>query len=99
MLVYIGSNPVPVTYFGNHACLEQGVPWDSSNFRVTLHSILVSDMTNTLATVFNVFFRFFTISIRTPGKKNRITHFVTVPSCFWETKGNNKERKGAYLRG
>ena len=42
---------------------------------------------------------FFTISIRTPDEKNRITHFVTVPSYFWETKDNNEERKGAQLSG
>ena len=45
------------------------------------------------------FFLFSTESIRTPGKKNRITHFVTVPPYFWETKGNNKGRNGAYFRG
>ena len=54
MFVYIGSNLIPVTYFSNHACLKQGVPGNSSNFRVTLQSILVCDMTNTLATVFRV---------------------------------------------
>ena len=54
MFVYIGSNPIPVSYFGIPACLEQGVPWNSSNFKVTLHSILVCDMTNKLATVFRV---------------------------------------------
>ena len=55
MFVYIGSNPIPVTYLGNHVCLEQGVPWNSSNFRETFHSILVCDMTNTLVSVFKFF--------------------------------------------
>ena len=37
-------------------------------------------------------FLFFTISVKTPDEKNRITHFVTVPSYFWETKDNNQGR-------
>ena len=37
-------------------------------------------------------FLVFTISIRTPDEKNRTTHFVTVPSYFWETKDNNQGR-------
>ena len=45
-------NPIPVTYFGNYACLTEGVPWNSSNFRQTFHSILVYDMTNRLVSVF-----------------------------------------------
>ena len=44
-------NPIPVTYFGNHACLTEGVPWNSSNFRVTFHSILVCDLANALVSV------------------------------------------------
>ena len=52
---------------------------------------------NTLKKI--VFFLLFTISIRTPDEKNRIAHFVTVPSYFCETKDNNEERKGAQLSG
>ena len=40
-------NPIPVTYFGNNACLMDGVPRSSSNLRVTCHSILLCDLTNT----------------------------------------------------
>ena len=37
-------------------------------------------------------FLFFTISVKTPDEKNRITHFITVPSYFWETKDYNQGR-------
>ena len=46
---------------------------------------------NTLKKIMLLLF-FFTISIRTPDEKNRTTHFVTVPSYFWETKDNNQGR-------
>ena len=39
-------NPIPVTSFGNNACLTEGVPSSSSTFRVTFHSILVCDLIN-----------------------------------------------------
>ena len=35
----MGSNPIAVTYNLRHrACLEQGVPWHSGNYRVWIHS-------------------------------------------------------------
>ena len=47
-------NPIPVTYFGDNACLT-GVPLSSSNFRVTFHSVRVCDLTNTQVSVFRCF--------------------------------------------
>ena len=48
-------NPILVTYFSNHACLTEGVPSNSSNFRVTFYTILLCDMTNALVNVFRFF--------------------------------------------
>ena len=49
------------------------------------------DKINTLKKIMFLFL-FFTTSVKTPDEKNRITHFVTVPSYFWETKDNNQGR-------
>ena len=48
-------DPILITYSGNHACLTEGVPRNSSHFRVTFHSVMLCDMTDTLVSVFRFF--------------------------------------------
>ena len=54
MFVYIGSNPISVIDFSDYACLEQGVPWNSNNLRLTFHSAQVCNVTNTPVSVFRL---------------------------------------------